>query len=179
MSPSLVKLVDASILPAAILIVAKAIGLYLVISFLGLEWQIEYANNSIFSVYPVVFKRDVGVLSTYSDLFVILVMLAGYGIVTFRATHLHNSHIDPKLVVTLAKLNFLGLVKDSYKIYHTAAVWILFSLVAIIFTSYNVIVGTTAGWVIIIGLLIFAGITVALIRDIEDEIARAKKKLIL
>lgn len=177
MSSSLVKLIDSAIFPAALLIISKVFGLYLGIAIFGLEWQMEFVNNSIFSVYPVVYESDLAILSSISDAVMILVMCIGFGWVVFRSIHLHETHIDPRTVAKLAKYNALGLVKSSYKIYHSASMWFVFTGIAVALSIYNAILGRTLWFVPLIGFFIFLTISIYLLRDIENEIELSKKKL--
>lgn len=177
MSSSLIKLIDASILPAALLIVGKVFGWYITIKFFALQWQVNFVNNELISVYPVVFEKDLMIASSYSDLIMLLIILAGYLFITIRAVYFHNTHIDPRLVTRLANVNLLGLVKDSFKIYYRAAMWLVFTLVGLLIVSFNAITGKTFFWVPLVGIVLFVGISVFLLKDVEEEIERERKNL--
>lgn len=177
MSPSIIKTIDASLFPAALLVVSKVIGLYLVISLFNLEWQIEFANNTLFTAIPVVFERDLFLASTFSDGIMLLIMMGALALIVIRSVYFHSTHIDPKLVVQLVNLNLLGLIKDSYKIYSKASVWFIFNLVALVVVIINSIKGTTAFWLPLIGIILYGALLGILVKDIENEIEIGKKNL--
>ena len=178
MSSSLIKLIESSIFPAALLVVGKVIGLYLVIRLNGLEWQVNFVNNTIFSVFPVVFGKDLLIVSSYSDLIMLILVLSGFVFMVVRALYFHNTHIDPRTVVKLANLNFMGLIKGSFKIYTGASIWFIFSFLAEILTIVNMVMGKTYMWVAIFGAVVIIILTVVLIRDIEVEVRRHRKNLV-
>lgn len=177
MSSSLMKLLDASLLPAALLIVGKVIGLYLVINLGGFEWQINFDNNTIFSVYPVVWEHDLTVISSYSDLILMLIMLSGFGFYTIRAIYFHDTHVDPQMVAKLVKFNVLDLVSSSYKIFLKATIWFIFNWVAVALISWNSIIGKTFFWVALFAIISVISLSVILLKDIESEIEFGKKNL--
>lgn len=177
MSSSLIKLIDSAILPAAFLVLGKVLGLYLTIQFFNLEWQVNFVNGSLISVYPVVFEKDLLTASTYSDFIMLFVMIIGLIWITIRANFFHNSHVDPRLVARLAGMNMLELIKDSFKIYHSAAMWVTFTCAAELMIIVNTIMGKTQLWVPIIGLLAIIVTLVVLLKDVENELEREKKNL--
>lgn len=177
MSRTLVKIVDATIFPASLMIAAKFIGLYLVIQLFDLEWGIENLSGKLFSSRPVMFEDDLITASTYSDLFLIVIMTLGFSFYVVRAVFFHDSHIDPKLLAKLAIRGFMGLVKDSFEIYHHASIWLLFLWMSVLTILINVLLGKTEEWVLIIGFLSSLTLTVVLLRDVSYEINLAKKNL--
>lgn len=179
MSSSIIKLIDSSLIPAALVILGKVIGLYITISILDLDWQMNFENNKIIGVYPVVFEHDLQRASTYSDLIMLLIVYGGLGFETFRSIFLHNTHIHPSVVVRLVNLNLFGLVKDSFYIYFKASMWFVFSLLALCFVILNFFQGKTSFWVPLFGLIILVLLTVFLIRDVEMEVKNRMKDLSL
>ncbi|MBD3363416.1 hypothetical protein GF362_06890 [Candidatus Dojkabacteria bacterium] len=177
MSSSIIKLIDSAIIPAALIILGKVLGLYIIISLFGLEWQMNFENNALIGVYPVVFEKDLLLASSGSDLIMLLVVLSGLAFETIRGVYFHNTHVDPKIIVRLTKVNLLGLVKDSFQIYYKASMWFVFSVVGVIYVILNSIQGRTFFWVPISGTIILIILTVLLIRDIELEIEKGKENL--
>lgn len=177
MSKSLIKIIDAAIFPAALMIAAKFIGLYLVVEFFNLEWGVDNLPNQIFSSRPVFYTQDLQTASSYSDLFLIIVMITSFSYHVIRATFLHDTHIDPKVIARLAANGLLGLVKDSYEIYQKATIWLIFLWLSITTVIVNYFLDKTYLWIAILGVLTSIILTAMLLRDAAYEISLAKKKL--
>lgn len=176
MSKSLVKIVDASLFPAALMVAGKFVGLYLTIKAFGFDWGVDSKPSVFFSSRPIFMEEDLLVASSYSDLFLIFVMIFGFSFHIIRAIFLHKSHIHPKLLTRLAMHGLLGLVKDSFEIYHRASVWLLFLWLVNVLVLINVLLGKTYTWVLAVGLAATIFLTIVLLRDVAYEIKIAKEK---
>jgi hypothetical protein len=168
MSSSLVKLIDASLLPAAFLIFGKLLGLYIVTLLFGINAKVDFVD--IFTINT----SSLIVLSSYSDLLFILFMSTSFGIYVVRAIFFHDTHVDPRLVATLVKFNFYGIIKDIYTLYHEVFMWLVFTLIANLVVGLNVFLGKTYFWVFLLGIIVLVGLTVVLVKDVEKEVKRAK-----
>lgn len=177
MSKTLVKIVDASIFPAALMVAGKFIGLYLVLNFFNLDWGVENTPNTLISARPVLMSEDLSFVSSYSDLLVITLMLLGFSYYVLRAVFLHSSHIDPRIITRLAVHGLLDLVKDSFEIYHRASIWLLFLWLTNITILINTLLGKTYTWVLIVSFIVSMLLTVILLRDVAYEINLAQNKL--
>jgi hypothetical protein len=81
MSKTLIKLVDASIYPASLLVVSKTIGILFFNNYLGLNWGIEHTLRqfNIFSVELLYLDKASMLLSTsYSNLFMMVLLILGF-----------------------------------------------------------------------------------------------------
>ena len=96
--------------------------------------------------------------------------------VIIRAVYLHNSHIKPTLVARLANYNLLTLVRDSYDVYHSAAVWLIFTWVANTVIIINAIAGQSFSWVAVIATFISIVSTLVLFQDVYKEIENIRRK---
>ena len=175
MSKSLIKLIDYSLLPAALLVVGKFMVLYLTINIFSLDWGIKTIPNSLFSVRPIFYSEDVIIASTYSDVIMFLFIVTGFSFVLIQALVFHNSHVSPKILAKLASHNLLGLIKNTFEIYHKAAIWTLFVWISNFLILINVLTGKTGSWVLIFSLACTILLTVFLIRDTTNEIEISKK----
>jgi hypothetical protein len=177
MTKSLIHFIDAALLPAALMVVGKFLGLLFTVRIFNLPIALTEVQGSIFSVRPEVLPENLVLISTYSDIAMYLVVAAGFSVVLLQATHFHDTHIKPSLLIKLSNYNLLGLVKSSFNIYHLAAIW----LVALWLTSglvmLNAAVGKTEGWVGIT--CVFASIifTSILLQDVYKEIEIARRNL--
>jgi hypothetical protein len=177
MTKPLIKLIDSSLLPAAVLIVGKVIGIYFVAKVFNLSWTLESAPDSLFSISPLFDDKDLMTVSSYSDLFMYSLVLIGLSFSLFRAVFLHASHIDPKFVAKLATNNLLSLIKDSFDVYFEGTMWLVFTWVATFTIFTNILLNKTYIWV---GLIAFAAsfaFSIMLFKDVVKEIEVSRKKL--
>ncbi len=178
MSKSLIKLVDYSILPAALLVVGKFLGLFVAVNFFSLDWGVESIPNSVFSVRPLFYSEDILLASSYSDLIMFLILVTVYSFIVLQAVLFHNTHISPTVLARLANNNLLGLVKGTFEIYHKAAIWTVFLWLANVLIFLNVALGKTYLWITAFTIITSVVLTVMLIRDASQEIELSKKEVI-
>jgi len=176
MSKTLVKIVDASLFPAALMITGKFLGLYLTVKIFNLEWGIDNNPNTLFSSRPVLFSQDIQVASSYSDLFLLLAMLLGFSYYVIKAVFFHNTHASHKIVTRLAVNGLISLVKDSFEIYHRATVWLVFLWLTNLSILINTLLNKTYVWVLIIAFTSTVALTVILLRDVAYEISITRRK---
>lgn len=174
MSKSLVKLVDNSLLPAAIMIIGKFVGIVLTIQIFNLPWSIKEYTNNMFSLSTVVEAGDVNTVYSYSDLIMYFLIALFFTAVIIRAVYLHSSHIKPTLVAQLANKNLLSLIQNSYEIYHSAVIWLLFTWIANVIIIINALSGKTFGWVAIATTLTSVMLTIVLLQDVYREVENIK-----
>lgn len=177
MSKTLIKLVDFSLLPAALLIVGKVLGLWIAVNFFELEWGLETIPNNFFSVRPIFFSKDIILASTYSDIVMFIVIVIGYSAVLIQALIFHNSHISPVVVAKLANYNLLGLVKSTFEIYHKAAIWSIFLWLSNILILINVLTSKTEVWVLVFSISVSLILSIFLLKDVANEIELSKKSI--
>lgn len=177
MSQSVIKLVDIALIPAALMVIGKLVGLWVTISLFELPWALRQTPDSIFSVRPVLAGDDIIIASSYSDLFMYLLLSFGFTFVLIRATHFHDTHISPNLLIRLVNNNLLGLVKSSFDIYHSASVWLIFIWIANLVVFINTILDKTYSWIfwtVFICNIIF---TALLLQDVYREIDINRRNL--
>lgn len=174
MSKSLVKLVDNSLLPAAIMIIGKFAGIILVIKLFNLPWSIKEYTNNIFSFSTVINAEDVTTVTSYSDLVMYFLIALFFTITIIRAVYLHSSHIKPTLVTRLANKNLLNVIQNSYEIYHSAVIWLLFTWISNVLILVNVAAGKTFGWIGLAATLTSIMLTVILLQDVYREVENIK-----
>ncbi len=177
MTKPLIKLIDSSLLPAAILIVGKVIGIYFVAKVFELSWTIESASNTLFSVRPIFDDKDLMLVSSYSDLFMFSLVLIGLSFSLFRAVFLHASHIDPKFVAKLATNNLLNLIKDSFDVYFEGSMWLVFTWVSTFTILVNILLNKTFIWVGVIAFAASFAFSIMLFKDVVKEIEINRKKI--
>lgn len=179
MNSSVIKLVDAALLPAAIMVLGKFLGMILVLWIFQIPWTLEQASQNVgmFGITPGIEAADVITASTYSDIFLYTIMAVGFSLVLFRVTVLSTHRITPKMLVRLSNANLLGLVKSSYDLYHQASVWTLFLWVTALTIIVNVALGKTEPWVALAAIAANILFTSLILQDVYKEIEGGRKNL--
>ncbi len=177
MSKTLVNLIDIALVPAALLVVGKLIGLFVTIQVFALPWTMQEIPGSFFSIRPALMAEDIIVASSYSDLIMYLLIAAGFSIILIQATHFHETHIKPKLLVKLANNNLLGLVRSSFDLYHYAAIWTIFLWLTQLLIWIDIATGKTYVWIGIGTLLANVVFTAFLLQDVYREIEISRHDL--
>lgn len=174
MSKSLIKIVDNSLLPAAVMILGKFLGVVLTLRVLNIPSLSNEYGNTLSSFTTVLRSEDIPTVTSYSDMVMFTFLAIFFTLTIIRAVYLHSSHIKPTLVVKLADKNLLNLIQSSYEIYHSAAVWLFFSWVATIIVLGNVVTGVTFSWVGIFCIVSSIILTAILFQDVYREIENIK-----
>ena len=177
MSDYLVKLIDTSILPASLMVVSKFLAVVFVSELIHANWRMAFSNNSFIGTYPLIDSASLSLVSNISDVVMLCVVLGGFVLIAVRALYFHETHINPRIVAKLASLDLLHLIKNSSKIYYSGLVWFVFSLIAVVVTWINIVSAKTNIIIGIISIIVIITASGMLIKDVENEIERAKKNL--
>lgn len=177
MSRSLISIIDKALVPAALTVVGKALGLFITVTVFQIPWTVVQLQDTFLSTRPSVFGGDLVTVSTYSDLVMYLILAVGFSFILFQATYLHESHISPQMLVRLSTHNLMGLVKSSFDIYHTATIWLVFLWVGWFTVIINVALQKTSLWLGLAVLLANVVFTAILLQDVYKEIEISKHSL--
>jgi len=170
MSKSLIKLLDNALLPAALMLVSKFIGILLSIQIFNISWVVQQTPNNIFSFQTVLSSQDAITVTSYSDMLMFCVLALGFTINILRAVFLHKSHVSLDLLTRLAHKNLLNLIKSSYEIYHSAFIWLVFMWIAALMILNNTFSQAIFPWVGIVALLTSTLLTVIFFQDVYKEL---------
>lgn len=177
MHNSIIKLVDIALVPAGLMVISKLVGLILTLTVFSIPWSVQQLSETIFTVRPAVPTTEILTASTYSDAFLLICMGVGFSFVIIQATRFHETHISPRLLVQLSNHNLLGLIKSSFDIYHTAAIWLIFVWASLGTVWINIATGKTEVWLGILGLIINIVLTSVLLQDVYAEIDLTKRNI--
>lgn len=175
MSNSLIKLIDNALLPAVLLIFGKFFGLYIFSNLFGIQLAFSDTRDALLYLRPVVVDQQIVDLSTYSDLFMFLVVSIGFLVVIIRSAVLNESRVSVDTVTKLAKFNLVKIVRSSYELYHSGVVWLIFTWVANFIIVLNYISQKTQLWLLVISSIFTLLLTVLLLRDVFKEIQLTRK----
>lgn len=170
MSKSLIKLLDNALLPAALMVVSKFIGILLTIQLFNISWTVQETPNNVFAFQTILSSQDALLVTSYSDLFMFTVLAFGFTVHILRAVFLHKSHVSLDLLTRLAHKDLLNLLKSSYEIYHGASVWLLFMWVTSILVLSNVINNFVFSWIGPVVLLVSTLLTIVFLQDVYREL---------
>lgn len=171
MSDKLIKLIDYSIFPIALLICAKVIGIILVNTSFNLNWGFLNDGDSLFSVriaYETESQKIIA--SSYSNLIMYITVFLGFSVSLFRAYYLHESHISPWLSAKLTMSNLLGIVSNSVDVFAKASVWLILIWMSTVLIMFSVFSGDTFVWIGVATFLLSSGLTFLLLKDYENEL---------
>lgn len=175
MSRSLFKLIDYALVPAALLILAKLAGIFLVAALFSVNIQVNVLADALLSFETVVNAGDLPLISSYSDLFAFSIMSFGLAFILISAVYFHDSHIKVSTVNKLAKFDLLHLIKGSFELYHSGIVWLIFLWLANLLILINVIKQSTYLWILLVTVIFSISLTVIFFRDLFQEIELVKK----
>jgi hypothetical protein len=148
MSDRLIKLLDYSILPFALTILGKTLGLYIVAGSLNINWGVAEFTNSFISATPLVYARDVQILSTYSNLIMFLLIFTAFSIRVVFILLSNKAYRDPDFMRRMIKHNTFSYIQRSSLIYTKAFVWAVYLWLVTIFIVIDSILGNTQVWLV-------------------------------
>ncbi len=171
MSKLLQRILSAAIFPAALMIVSKLIGMYLANRLFNLGWSITTESQGFFSVQVIYPDAQSAIMcNSYSNLFMLSMLLVGNLFLIFEAYFLHSSHQNPKVLVKLVQFDFVAWLTDSSSLFPKLAVWIAFFWTATIICIVQAIQLINYNWIAISAFVIAIVISWLAIRDFEQEI---------
>lgn len=177
-SPTLVKLIDQTIIPGLILVLGKFLGVILVAKIISAKFNLTF-GNFFFPTFSFTKLSDYQIVNSYSNLAMFAAVAAGCTFVLIRAHFFHASHITPQLHLRLLKLGLEGLIAETYQLYHQATVWLIFLWLATILILLQAFSQLSNPIIAIIAFLISLNFSWFLIADIEQEIEIFKNRKIL
>jgi hypothetical protein len=170
-SPLIYDLVDLAILPAALFIAAKILGVFGLNYLLGLPVGLQETGFLLFPFQPAYDRiEDVVMVESYSNLLVFVSILAGAFVITSKSLLFNHKKASPYFVLKLAKYDLLHLLKSSIHMYKEAFVWGTFLVLSTVYIVISFLMGKTYGWVA--GLSLFFCLTFLwiMVENIEEEI---------
>ncbi len=175
MSKSFLKLVDYAIVPAIAIILGKIVGIAIVSAALGIPVSLREYSESILNAAPYVPLQDLSVVASFSDLIMFAFSAGVFSFSIFQAVYLHDSHIKPTLAVRLINKGLWRLIQNSYEIYHSSFVGLIFLWLATIAIIINAAIGLTYVWVVVIAVVISSLLSLILLQDVYREVENLRK----
>ena len=164
-------LLDLAILPAALLICVKAVGMAALNYYLNLSWELHTYSNSFFSLKPTYINvSDILLVNSYTNLFLFICVSVGCMVVTSKALLFHSRKASPFFVLKLARYDLLHLLRSSMHLYKETFVWALFLILTTTYISISFLLGETYSWIAGISVLFCITFIWIIIQNIEEDI---------
>jgi len=179
MSNSLFKLIDYSLIPAALMVVGKLVGIFLIAGLFSIHIEVRTLANALFAFETLVAPDDLPLISSYSDLFAFALMAFGFAFILISALYFHESHMQISTLNKLAKFDMLSLIKGSFELYHSGFVWLIFLWLANLLILINVSLQRTYLWTFIVTSVFAMALTIIFLKDLLQEVQLARKKSLL
>jgi hypothetical protein len=135
---------------------------------INVEFSLNEYNFFLFKTSAT--GSDLLTLSSYSDIFMFLIIVLGMSVILFRAVVFHDTHISSNMVFKLAKYNLLDLIGTSFELYHSGIIWVAFTWVSTIIIFLNCTKGLTYVWVLFVAVVFSMFFSIIFARDLISEI---------
>ena len=171
MTNNLIKFIDTSVFPVALLICAKVFGMVIVNNWLGLEWSFISTDSSIYSIRIAYQNMDQAMQAdSYSNLFMYLIMFIGFCLTLVQAYFFHDTHISPVVASKLIDNVFVHFISNSFEIFHRSSVWLILIWITTIMIILSTLSGNTYIWIAVISTLFTIMLSSLLAFDFEREL---------
>jgi hypothetical protein len=171
MSKSLLRILDECVLPAALLISAKVLGIVMLNMILKLDWNVKSVANSFFSTRLEYSGSDAILVSSYSNIFMYITIFSGLILILAKLFYLHPKHATPQLVLKLAKADLLHWIKSAFDLYHQVFVWLVFLVITTVFIFMTFLNNETYEWVAWITVVITLVLLWIFVRLVDRDLA--------
>lgn len=177
MSKLLRKLLKYSFLPAATMVAAKSIGIYLSAWYIGASIFTETSTSGIFTVrFYTESSQSQFLINSISDGIMLGTMLLVNFYILVRYTLYRHSKGNPRTIVKLTKFNLLKWVTDKESVFPKVFTWNVF-----LFSTCAVVVAKTIQqlnpeWLGLTAFIISIIFMWSLVRTFELETARIYPK---
>lgn len=175
MSKTLLDYLDEILLPSSLMIVSKFVGVFVAILIFGVDWTLKEYSSELFAFGETTTLSDAMTITTYSDLFMFIVMALFFSFSVVRAVFFHTTHISQELLYKLTVNNLNGLVRSSFVIYKSASIWLTFTLISNLIILYNVAQGKSYTWILPITLFFSFSLVIILLTDVAREVKAQRK----
>jgi len=169
-SKLLLRLISEAIIPALMVITAKLVGISLVVLLQGISWSVS--ADPFLPAISFSSASEYLIVSSWSNLFVIVVICLGLLWVLTKAHYLHNTHVSPTLTLRLLSFDLASLLTTTPEIFQQAIIWISYLWLFIILTGVQAYLGYYHWWMFGVSLALAIILTWLLVADWEKEMGQ-------
>lgn len=160
-----------SFLPSAAIIFAKVVGIIIANNLLNLSWQIDTTGgNMAMSKIYYSNQGDVYLVTTLSNLAILVAMTLGTLIAIFKERYLNADNQSPKVVVKVTTLNLTEWLAQYDQVYPLLIAWIIFDWIAAAIILKDVLLGNCNLYVGATMIFLAAFFSTYAIRTLEKQI---------
>lgn len=169
MNDRLVKLIDYSLLPFSLTILGKTVGLYVVLTMMGIDWGVGDFPNSFVSVTPVVYGKDLQTVATYSNLFMFVVLFVGFSFYLIVANLRRKNLFNSRLLRIVTQANFVNVFQRGEFLYTRIFVWFTYLWLVTFYILVDAVVGRSSGLLAVFVLFLSTLASASIISDFFKE----------
>jgi|GEM_PF-6992302 len=177
MSARLIKIIDFSLLPLALLLLGKVAGLALSFNMLGIQWGVVDFPGQLINVTPVVLGRDLHTVQTFSNfvMFIPLLVLisAQIYILDLRSKIDKNFSLLRRIITSPLE----GVFMKSAMLFTRTLVWLCYLVLAAVYILWDTLQGNTSIFLGAAVLITTAGAVFWAYKEMSGEIADEELKL--
>ena len=171
MSKILRRALKIAILPASLLITGKFLSMFFLISYFGFGFNIQTAYSGLLDIQVALDNvKAVNLVNSYSNLFVLLVILIPIIYMSFRKIILQNTLENPRTVAKLTRLNILKWITNEKTSILTMLIWVIFLWIITGVIVSSTLTDTTYSWIAIFATVASILSTWGLVKTFEVEL---------
>lgn len=173
MSKLLKKALKSAIFPASLLIAGKFLSVFLLISYLGLNFIVENENTSLFTIQLYLPDPKITLfVNSVSNLITLLVIAIPSLYYLIQLTLFKSAQENPRVVVKLTRLNLLKWVTSQESSLIKVTIWSIFLWIIAGIVISSTIRSETYSWIGILAGVLATIATWGLIKTFESETAK-------
>lgn len=155
----ILRVIDFSLVPFSFTVLGKVLGLFWVFRALNIDWGVADFANSVVSVTPLVYARDVTLVATYSNLVLFIVILVGTLLqFLFNVVVLINQN-QGRLVKSALFLRRFHLFSNVENLRIRLFSWTAFLCLVAVYIAIDAIAQKTSWWLAGFSLIVTALVT--------------------
>jgi hypothetical protein len=171
MSKILRKILKILVLPAALMVLSKAAGLYLATLIFNLEVFLETHVDGIFSIQVFFLDRESTILAnSFSNAFMLFIFTVATVSLVLKYWFSVTSKYNPKTLIRLNNLNLISWINEKDNSFLKVLVWIVFMWIIAILTISDILKQHSYEWLGVIAFVVVIILTWILIRTFETEL---------
>ncbi len=172
MSKILRKTLKILVLPAALMVLSKAVGIYIAAIIFDLEVFLETHVDGIFSIQVFFLDKESTVLAnSFSNAFMLFVFTVATVSLVLKYWFSVTSKYNPKTLIRLSNLNLISWVNEKDNSFLKVLIWVIFMWIIAILTISDILKQYAYEWIGVIAFVIVIILTWILIRTLETELA--------
>lgn len=174
MSKILRKTLKILVLPAALMVLSKAAGLYLATLIFNLEVFLETHVDGVFSIQVFFLDRESTILAnSFSNAFMLFIFTVATVALVIKYWFSVTSKYNPKTLIRLNNLNLISWVNEKDNSFLKVFIWIVFMWIIAILAISDTLKQYAYEWIGVIAFIVVIILTWILIRTLEMELRNA------